>query len=267
MKILVPVDFSENSKKALDFAVSLAKKKNGSITILHVIEAIYDFAAQAAIVIEGMHKDAQKYLDQLVEAYEKEGIQINGLIKDGTVSIMTAKTAEEIRANLIVVGTQGLTGIKRTLLGSTSVEVIKASECPVLLVPKDANIKNIEKVALALEFSDHEEPFLDRVIEMSKSWDLKLEFLHIKIHHEFKEELTMLGLEAFVQKKYPELHAKLETFHSENLIEGLDEYLGKNKNVILVMCHNQKNFWDQILSKSKTIQMAYHTHVPLLIMN
>jgi len=267
MKILVPVDFSDNSKKALDFAASLAKKKNGSIIILHVIEAIYDFAAQAAIVIEGMHRDAESYLDQLVKDYEKQGIRIQGIIKDGTVSIMTAKTAEEIKANLIVIGTQGLTGIKRTLLGSTSVDVIKASECPVLLVPAKANVKNIEKVALALEFANHEELFLERVIEMSKNWDLKLDFLHIQLVHNFKEELTMLGLEAFVQEKYPELNAKLETLQSDNLIDGLDEYLKKNKNVILVMCHNQKNFWDQILTKSKTIQMAYHTHVPRLIIN
>jgi hypothetical protein len=102
---------------------------------------------------------------------------------------------------------------------------------------------------------------------MSKSWGLKLDFLHIQHFQDFKEELTMLGLEAFVQKKYPEVKAKLKTYRNENLIDGLDEYLGKNKNAILVMCHNQKNFWDQILSKNKTIQMAYHTHVPLLIMN
>lgn len=267
MKILVPIDFSENSKKALDFAVSLAKKKNGSIIILHVIEAIYDFAAQAAVVIEGMHRDAESYLDELVTLHKKEGVQIKGMIKDGTVSIMTAKTAEEIKADLIVIGTQGLTGIKRTLLGSTSIDVIKASECPVLLIPADAKVKNIEKVTLALEFSDHEEPFLEKVIQMSKSWELKLDFLHIEIRHNFKEELSVLGLESYVHKKYPELESKLETLKSENLIEGLDKYLGENKNVILVMCHNQKNIWDQILSKSKTIQMAYHTHVPLLIMN
>ncbi|MEN2282546.1 universal stress protein [Algoriphagus sp. SE2] len=267
MKILVPIDFSENSKKALDFAVSLAKKKNGSITILHVIEAIYDFAAQAAIVIEGMHRDAESYLEELVTFYKKKDVQIKGLIKDGTVSIMTSKTAEEINADLIVIGTQGKTGIKRTLLGSTSIDVIKASECPVLLIPADAKVENIDKVTLALEFSDHEEQFLEKVIQMSKNWELKLDFLHIEIHHNFKEELTLLGLETYVNNKYPELESKLETLKSENLIEGLDKYLGKHKNVILVMCHNQKNIWDQILSKSKTIQMAYHTHVPLLIMN
>ncbi len=267
MKILVPVDFSENSKKALDFAVSLAKKRNGSITILHVIEAIYDFAAQAAIVIEGMHKEAETSLDKLVKSHEKSGIKIQGIIKDGTVAVMTSKTAEEINVNLIVLGTQGITGIKRTLLGSTAIDVIKASDRPILLVPEEAKVDNIDKVALALEFSDHEEPFLERVIKMSKSWELKLEFLHIQLRQDFKEELTMLGLEVYVQKKYPELNTKLATFRSENLIEGLDKYLKKNKNVILVMCHNQKNIWNQILSKSKTIQMAYHTHVPLLIMN
>ncbi|WP_373398005.1 universal stress protein [Algoriphagus halophilus] len=71
MRILLPLDFSENSKKTFDFAIILAKKKNATITILHVIEAIYDFAAQAAIVIDGMHRDAEKYIQGLIEDTKK----------------------------------------------------------------------------------------------------------------------------------------------------------------------------------------------------
>lgn len=266
MRILLPLDFSENSKKTFDFAIILAKKKNATITILHVIEAIYDFAAQAAIVIDGMHRDAEKYIQGLIEDTKKEGVQMDYLIKEGTVSIMTAKTAEEINADLIVLGTHGASGIEQKLFGSKSVEVVKNSVCPVLLVPSEAKIEHIEKVTLALEFAEHEEPFIEWVISLSKNWNLQLEFLHIQLQRNFKEELCVLGLEAFVQKNYPEIPVKLHTFYSEDLINGLEQYLSKNDDTILVMCHHHKNLWEQILTKSKSLQMAYHTHVPLLIM-
>ncbi|MBN3584616.1 universal stress protein [Algoriphagus aestuarii] len=267
MKILVPLDFSDNSKKALDFAVSLVIKKSGEITILHVIEAVYDFAAQAAIVIEGMHRDAESYFQNLINSYEHTGIKFEWIIKDGTVSIMTSNTAKEINADLIVIGAHDPEGLDFSFVGRTSTDIIKSVDRPVLLVPGNVQIKNIEKVALALEFSDHEEPFIEWIIHMAKVWDLRLEFLHIVLKEHFNEKLMMLGLEAYVQKKSPELDTKLEIVHSNNLMKGLDDYLSNNENVILVMCHHHKNFWEEILTKSKRIQMANHTHVPLLIMN
>lgn len=266
MRILLPLDFSENSKKTFDFAIALAKKKNAKITILHVIEAIYDFAAQAAIVIDGMHRDAEKYIQELIEEHKKEGLSIDYLIQEGTVSIMTAKAAEEIKADLIVIGTHGASGIEQKLFGSTSVDVVKSSSTPVLLVPIETKIDQIEKVTLALEFAEHEEQFIEWVVSLSKNWSLQLEFLHIQLQKNFKEELCVLGLEAFVKKKHPGLPVKLQTFYSEDLISGLDQYLSKNDDSILVMCHHHKNLWEQIFSKSKSFQMAYHTHVPLLIM-
>lgn len=267
MKILVPLDFSDNSKKALDFAVSLVSKKSGEIIVLHVIEAVYDFAAQAAIVIEGMHRDAESYFQKLINSYDHTGIKFDFIIKDGTVAIMTSKTAKEINADLIVIGAHDSVELNFSFLGRTSTDIIKSSDKPVLLVPGDAEVKNIEKVTLALEFSDHEEPFIEWIIRVGQVWGLKLEFLHIVIQEHFNEKLMMLGLEAYVQKKNPELETKLETIHSDNLMKGLDEYLSKNENTILVMCHHHKNFWEEILTRSKSIQMANHTHVPLLIMN
>lgn len=267
MKILIPVDFSENSKRALEFAIFLARKKNASITILHIIEAIYDFAAQAAVVIEGMHRDAEMLLEEMVKTYDESGVTIDFLIKEGTISIMTAKTAEELDVNFIVIGMQGSSGITKKLLGNSTIEIVKESTKPVLLIPSEANVTQIQKVTLALEFADHEEAFLKWIIEMSQRWELNLEFLHIQTKENFQEKLSLLGLERFIKKNHPDLAVKLHTFYAAKLDEGLNKFLEENETTILVMCHQHKNLWEQILSRSKSIQMAYHTHVPLLIMN
>lgn len=267
MKILLPIDFSKKSKKALNFAISLAKNKNTSITILHVIEAVYDFAAQTALVIDGMHRDTEIFLKQLLEEYKDSGIEIKYLVKEGTVSIITEKTAKEIGADLIILSSKSDNGLESKLLGNRAIDIIKSSKTPVLMVPPKASLKEIKKITFALEFSDHEESFLDFVVNLSETFDLKMDFLHIKLDHHFNEALSILGFEAFIHQNFPDLFFRLKTYPAENLEIGLDRYLEKNEDTILVMCHQHRSLWDQILTKSKSIQMAYHTHVPLMILN
>ena len=266
MKIILPIDFSDNSKKALEFAIFLADKKNASITLVHVIELVYDFASQAAITMEILHRDAKSLMKKTIEKYQSTGIQFDYVIQEGTASITIAQIAKELKATLIVMGTQGASGIKKALVGSTTVNTIKESTVPVLVVPAESQVAKIKKVTLALEFANHEEEFIDWVVMMSEKWSLGLEFLHVQTGSGFKENLSVMGLESYLLKKYPKLSVRIHTYYAPTATEGLDQFLEEHENGILVMCHQHKNLWDMVLTKSQSIQLAYHTHVPLLIM-
>lgn len=267
MKIIVPIDFSENSIKALEFAIFMADKKHAKITLVHVVEAVYDFASQAAIALDSMYSDCEKMLDKLIEKYKASGVEMEYKIVDGVASISVARIADEIDATLIVMGTQGASGIKKALIGTTTVNLIREANCPVLVVPAQAKVTEIKKVTLALEFANHEEPFIDWIIDMSKRWELGLEILHVQTSHSFKEELAILGIEGYLQKKHPGLQMRIHTFYAASASEGLDMYMQEHDNMILVMCHEHRNLWNQIIQKSQSIKMAYHTHIPLLIMS
>jgi nucleotide-binding universal stress UspA family protein len=267
MKIIVPIDFSENSIKALEFAIFMADKKHGQITLVHVVEVVYDFASQAAIALDSMFTDGEKMLKKLVEKYEVSGVKMDYKITDGVASISVARIADEIDASLIVMGTQGASGIKKVLIGTTAVNLIREANCPVLVVPAQAKVSEIKKVTLALEFANHEEKFMDWIIIMCEKWGLVLEILHVQTNQGFKEELVILGMENYLKKKYPNLSVRIHTFYAESASEGLDLYLQEHDNMILVMCHEHRNLWDHIIQKSKSIQMAYHTHIPLLILS
>jgi nucleotide-binding universal stress UspA family protein len=267
MKIIVPIDFSENSIKALEFAIFMADKRNAKITLVHVVEVVYDFASQAAIALDSMFTDGENLLKKIIEKYKASEVEMDYKITEGVASISTARIADEIGATLIVMGTQGASGIKKALIGTTTVNLIREANCPVLVVPAQAHVAEIKKVTLALEFANHEEKFIDWVIYMSEKWGLGLEILHIQTNQGFKEELAILGMEGYLNKKYPELKVRIHTFYASSASEGLDLFMQEHDNMILVMCHEHRNLWDQIIQKSQSIKMAYHTHIPLLIMS
>lgn len=267
MKIIVPIDFSENSIKALEFAIFMADKKHAKITLVHVMEIVYDFASQAAIALDSMYSDGERMLGNLIEKYKASNVDMEYKIVDGVASISVARIADELDATLIVMGTQGASGIKKALIGTTTVNLIREANCPVLVVPAQAHVSEIKKITLALEFANHEEKFIDWIIAMSERWGLGLEILHVQTNKGFKEDLAILGIESYLQKKHPGLQARIHTFYSESASEGLDMYMQEHDNMILVMCHEHQNLWNQVIQKSQSIKMAYHTHIPLLIMS
>ncbi|RAI84952.1 universal stress protein [Algoriphagus yeomjeoni] len=266
MKIILPIDFSDNSISALEFAIALVGKKDGEIILVHVIEAVFDFASQASIAMESMHRDAEDLMQETLEKYKDSNLIFKTIIKEGTASISIARIARELDATLVVMGTQGASGIKLALIGSTTVNLIKESSVPVLVVPAESIAADIRKVALALEFASHEEKFIDWVINMSKRWERGIEFVHVQTSNDFEEDPGIKKLENLIGTQYPGLAAKIHTFYAKTPIEGLDQFLEENENVILVMCHEHKNLWEQVLTRSQTIQMVFHSKVPLLVM-
>ena len=267
MKIIVPLDFSDNSIKALDLAILLSEKGKTEITMVHIIELVYDFASQAAVALDSLHKESKKLLKELESKYSGTGIKIDHEIQEGTASISIARIAEERDASLIVMGTRGAAGIKKTLFGSTAVNLLKETTCPVLVVPESAQINQLQRITLALEFANHEPASIDKLIALSQNWNLYLEFLHIQTSDDFKEELAILGLEKYINNKYSHLPVRFYTYYGETASEGLNGFLEEHEHMILVMCHHHRNLMDGIFKKSHSFEMAYHTQVPLLIFN
>lgn len=266
MKILVPLDFSENSIKALETALFLAKEKETSILLVHVIELVYDFASQAEIALTSLHSDGEAQMKKIIKTYEDRKIPMQSVVLEGTAAITIARIAEEEDIDLIVMGTQGASGIKKTLIGTVTVNLVKESVCPVLVIPTQTKASEIKKLTLALEFADHEEDFLDWVAELSDQWKLKMEILHIETSNGFKEKLQLLGAARYFSEKYPELNVKIKSAFDEDPSHGLERYMEKEKGLILGMCHKHRNLWEQVTKKSHSIEMAFHTHVPLLVL-
>jgi nucleotide-binding universal stress UspA family protein len=147
-KILVPVDGSSASLKALQYAAHLAELEasDAELIVLHVLEDIKQGGAiglQAKYgnvrLVEGFKKArreaALEWLKQIEEAARKKGIPLKIEILDGDSKVeIIIDYANENSVDLIVMGSRGLTGFKRLLLGSVANAVVSNAPCPVMVV-------------------------------------------------------------------------------------------------------------------------------------
>jgi nucleotide-binding universal stress UspA family protein len=136
--LLVPVDFSARSLEALDFAVSIARKVDASIVVLHVIDPIHapgrlDARRLRSLRAEAL-RNAKRQLAQLVSRRVKPHVPVTQKLLKGLVYSVIVEAAAKARADLIVMGSEGRTGMSRFLIGSVTEKVIRHARCSVLVV-------------------------------------------------------------------------------------------------------------------------------------
>jgi len=138
-KILVPTDFSEHSTAALEAAVDLARVFDSKIHLLHCYQiqpggiSPYGIAIPAGYFNE-IHEAAAQQLAEWREKHLPEGIPFDTSTMSEAPSPAILTTAEEIGADLIVMGTRGISGFKHVMLGSVAERTVRLARCPVLTV-------------------------------------------------------------------------------------------------------------------------------------
>lgn len=140
-KILCPVDFSKNSEYALHYALALAERYEAELVLVHVMDyaamdildypSAFEFTAQ---INERMRQIAEERLNQLAETQRGDYTKISTRLATGTPFLEIVSLAREERADLVVMGTQGRTGLAQVFMGSVAEKVVRRAPCPVLTV-------------------------------------------------------------------------------------------------------------------------------------
>lgn len=136
-RILVPVDFSDCSLDALEYAALVAQRSGASLTLLHVLEPIsygLDFTFPHRAKRESIKADHTKRLSNLVSALVSAGISSEFLVLGGLPTDSILDAARKQPADLVVMGTHGRSGLSHALFGSIAESVLRKSSCPVLMV-------------------------------------------------------------------------------------------------------------------------------------
>jgi nucleotide-binding universal stress UspA family protein len=145
-KILAPIDFTETSRHALDYAVELAVALGATVSIVHVFQPLVYSFPDAVLVAPPdtaakISDKAQQMLDEAVDSHQQRCPGISGILLNGSAWEEIGRLAAEQNADLIVMGTHGRRGLPRAFLGSVAERVVRTSSVPVLTVhgPRDAS--------------------------------------------------------------------------------------------------------------------------------
>jgi len=139
--ILVPIDFDETSDDALKTATALAASLGASITVLHTVEiptysyAYFGAALPPPDVLSLVEAAARKSLDEKLEIVRATVPAAKAILTTGVPWRQIVAGIEEIKADLVVMGTHARRGVERMLLGSVAEKIVRASSVPVLTVP------------------------------------------------------------------------------------------------------------------------------------
>jgi nucleotide-binding universal stress UspA family protein len=136
--ILVPIDFTENSRSALRYATELAKRFDATVVALHVIpdEEVAGVYIQKRTPerIQEIRKEVEEEFEKFVPEDIEKSLQAQKLIKVGEPYVEIIRHARNSGVDLIVMATHGRSGISHTLLGSVAEKVVRKASCPVLTV-------------------------------------------------------------------------------------------------------------------------------------
>lgn len=185
-RILCPIDFSDTSRHALAHAVAIAKWYESPITALHVSrpEPPMVFAARPsnATATATVRQWAEEQLRTWLEPADRAGVKTELLFDEGDPARQILERAALLPADLIVMGTHGLGGVERLMLGSVAEKVLRKSTCPVVTVPPPAAMTATlpyKRLLCPVDFSEPSLSALEFASSIAKESDAGLTILHV----------------------------------------------------------------------------------------
>jgi len=183
-RIVVPIDFSEQSETALKVAATLAKKSNSELFVLHMLElspAIMsntEYIPQVHIV--HLIKVTEDRLSKFLDKPYLKGIKITPIIKHYKVFSEVNEVAEKHEVDLIVMGSNGTDGLEEIFIGSNTERVVRSSEIPVLVIKGDVANFKAERFVFASDFKEESVPAAKKAIAFADllGADLKLVYIN-----------------------------------------------------------------------------------------
>jgi nucleotide-binding universal stress UspA family protein len=267
-QILLPTDFSVNATNALDYALYIAKKTGATLTLLNVTQMPPGSSTMHRNIRDILKKDSEDALSELRESIKADAanqdVNLQTISRYGTFEVQVKAVVEDLDIDLIVMGTQGATGIAGILFGSNTATIIEeVTACPVLAIPHKAPIDDIHKIVFATTYAGNNIEILKDLSALAAVFGASIQILHVRIT---KEGTKTQIIEDFKQKLRKEVPKESFTFHEvehEDVLEGLLEFVKANNIDLIAMGTRKKGFFGFFM-RSLTKSAAFSTTVPLM---
>lgn len=274
-RLLCPIDFSEVSINALEFAVAIGEKENSDLTLLNIFSTKDFDNILGSEHVKGKYDKLLALAESKLKAISKEILRVSkkkGLLScnyklmPGKIVDVLTELANEAKCQLIVIGTTGHSAYERKYLGGKAESIIQHTHCSVLCVPENHSFHGIKKIIYATDYQEEDKLAIQQLAALAKVLKAEVEVLHVShhddiidkvIYEEFKRELMR-----FVN--YKKISFNRVVF--KHVAEGLDEYMKEIDADLLVLLNKKLNFLKSLFHRSLTQHLSKFTDYPLMIL-
>ncbi len=256
--ILVPYDFTEVAMHAIDHAKSLSRRSNSKICLLHIIKKDVDIES----VTEKLNKEKETIKNRF-------NVEITTVIKEGNIFKTINEVAEEMKANMIVMGTHGIRGMQK-LTGSWALKVIVGSKIPFFVVQDKPTDTDVKRIVFPVDFKTENKEKLFWADYLSKFLDTKVYLLSSSTKDGVIEPRTKANL-VFCKKFLEEKGIDYELSLSEGKGSFSQETINFADNIdaaaVIIMTTRDIAFHDYILGANEQQIIANSSKVPVMVIN
>ncbi|NPA35281.1 MAG: universal stress protein [Chlorobi bacterium] len=285
-KILLPVDFSDYSKKAADFALELAQKVDAEITVFHTFydpminslpfpdTFMYNVETEELVVEmqekaeEGM-EEFKKYIEGKNEKLGDKKLIIKYELTKGIAEEEILAYSKIYNPWLIIMGTRGKDRKNIDLIGSVTAEVIDMSKHPVLVIPEDFEYKGLDKIKKVLyttSFDESDFVALDTLEKFLRPLDVEIICVHVESKKHSKwDEVKMAGLNEYMKKTYNHTNVHCDLIDSDDFLEGIEQYVKQHNIDFISITTKRRSFISRMFNPSIARKMLFHSTTPMLV--
>ncbi len=197
--ILVPTDFSDQATYALDLAYDIARKSGAAVKLLNVVESprgesfntMGDVTAnegENAIFFVQMVEGAKRRLIEIDEDPKYADVSLEGMVEVGSPYESIARTIVDHEVDLVVMGTQGSSGLDEVFVGSNAEKVVRRSDCPVLSVKEPVHSDSIKNIVLATNLRDDHEALFAELNKLQQLFDATIHIVRVNTPSSFEND-------------------------------------------------------------------------------
>ncbi|MCD7972046.1 MAG: universal stress protein [Candidatus Azobacteroides sp.] len=286
--ILVPVDFSDYSKKACYFAFNYAEFLKAKVVLLHTFftplsaaaipfgDSITPYQVEDENLFVHINEKAKKEMQDLVKhlkekiaSQELPDVSFSTFIEEGVPEEEIIRYTKMENPELIIMGTRGKDQKDVDLIGSVTAEVIEMSRVPVFAIPENtpfSSIKDVKKIAFATNFDQKDLMMFDTLIKVIHNFDYEILFVHVSPKEDAWNEIRLAGIKEYFKKQYPALNASYHVIDSADTLIALDNFIKKEHVEILALSNHKRNIFARLFNPSIARRMLFHSDTPLLVL-
>ncbi|WP_259014360.1 universal stress protein [Emticicia fluvialis] len=270
-KIVVATDFQSSSEDAFAYATYLAEQFEAELALVHVYFPIlstdpnmpYDSIAPVSLQ-EEMMQIYETRLAETLASIPNKTLKTSSKLIIGSVSSGVSGYADEVGADLIVVGRNHESSFFERIIGSSASDIVKNTSIPVLIVPAASHKPSVKSIIYGTELESDEKEVLAKVFAFANQLKAKVTLTKINVAFEpdIQDDKQML---ADIKESFADQHFSYEIVDASLVSEGLLHAAHKTDADLLVIARHHHNFLSQLVNPSKSKVIIGKTDIPLLV--
>jgi len=271
-KIIAPVDFSATAENSAIFAARLAAFYGAELWLYHSYEIMipvsgFDFPFVTAVEMQDAAEHELIELQKKIESVMGYSIKIHTRATESALAGGLSALCDELVPDMVVMGLSGKNALTRLIVGSNTIKTIQQLNYPVLVVPPKASFIPVRKIGFACDY--------EKVIATTPVEPLK------KLVRDFNADLFVLNIvydpsavtdqtireTLYITELLKEFKPSYHTILSADITEGINWFAETQHIDWMVVIPKKHNLTEKLFSRSKTRDLLYHTHMPVLCMH